>query len=75
MARNHPNSEWTVDELQAAILKEIKVFEIGQQTTTSPSQQQAVHTASFYTAAMNRKSRRAVNGKRILQWKSCSQWL
>ena len=63
MARDHPNSEWTVEELQTAILKEIKVFEIGQQTTTSPSQQQAVPTASFYTAAMNRKSRRAGGGK------------
>ena len=55
MARDHPNNEWRVAELQAAILKEIKVFEIGQQTVTLTSQHQPTPTASFYTAA-NRRS-------------------
>ena len=54
IARDHPSSEWTVEELQMAVLKEIRIFEIGQETTTSPSQYQPIPTASFYTR-MNRR--------------------
>ena len=53
MARNHSNSEWTVEELQTAILKEIRIFEAGQ-TSTLTNQQQPTPTAAFYTSA-NRK--------------------
>ena len=54
MARDHPSSEWTVEELQMAVLKEIRIFEIGQHTTTLPSQYQPIPTASFYTG-INRR--------------------
>lgn len=62
MARNHQNSTWIVEELQATILKELRVFEAGQQT--SP-QHQSTPTASFYTAANRRKgyTRRETNSK------------
>jgi len=32
MARTQDSSEWTVEQLQAALLKEIRIFEAGQQT-------------------------------------------
>jgi len=54
MARDHPSSTWTIEELQAAILKELKIFEVGQQTSTLINQQ-STPTASFYMGANKRK--------------------
>ena len=54
MGRDHPSSTWTIEELQAAILKELRIFEVGQQTSTLTNHQ-AIPTASFYTGA-NRKT-------------------
>ena len=30
MARDHPSTTWTIEELHAAILKELRIFEVGQ---------------------------------------------
>jgi len=54
MARSHIKTEWTVLELQAALLNEIRIFETGQQTSQLYSQQ-GNPTASFYTG-LSRKS-------------------
>ena len=54
MARDHPSTTWTIEELQAAILKELRIFKIGWQTSTLTNHQ-AIPTASFYTGA-NRKT-------------------
>ena len=48
MARDHPSTTWTIEELQAAILKELRIFEVGQQTSTLTNHQ-AIPTASFCT--------------------------
>ena len=49
IARDHTSAEWTVLELQAAIHNEVRIFEIGQQTSTLSSQQRN-STATFYTS-------------------------
>ena len=50
MAQDHSNTEWTVEEVQASILKEIRIFETGQ-TSTLTYHYQPTPTASFYTVA------------------------
>ena len=54
MARDHPSTTWTIEELKAAIMKELRIFKVGQQTCTLTNCQ-AIPTASFYTGA-NRKT-------------------
>ena len=54
MARDHPSTTWTIEELQAAILKELRIFKVGQQTSTLTNHQ-AIPTALFYTG-VNRKT-------------------
>ena len=50
MARDHQSTTWTIEELQAAILKELRIFKVGQQTSTLTNHQ-AIPTTSFYTGA------------------------
>jgi len=45
MARDHYDTEWTITDLMASILKEIRVFEPGQRTNPMPT------TNSFYMGA------------------------
>ena len=51
LARDHDQLRWTLDDLQAAMVKEIRVLESGLYTTDSPpSLSTKTHaTASFYT--------------------------
>ena len=48
LAREHTNTEWTIDELMSAILKEIRVFESGFHTTNS---QTTLSTAAFHVGS------------------------
>ena len=52
LARDHDQLRWTLDDLQAAVVKEIRVLESGLHTTDSPpSLSTRTHaTASFYAA-------------------------
>ena len=52
IARDHYNSEWTIDEFLSKVLKEIHIFEPGQHTGHSHSSARGyatATTASFYT--------------------------
>lgn len=51
LAREHPDLEWTIDDLREAILKEIRVFEAGVYVNSSSlpiSQESMSVTAAFY---------------------------
>ena len=37
IARDHYNTEWTIDDLLAGILKEIRILEVGQQSSWKPT--------------------------------------
>lgn len=50
MARDHATTTWTIEEFQAAILKELRIFKVGQQTSILTNQL-AIPTAAFYTGA------------------------
>ena len=71
LAREHSDLQWTIDELQAAILKEIRVLESGLHvtdhalTTTNPPA-----TASFYTAIRGGRPLTS-NGKKKLPCVYC----
>ena len=57
LARDHENREWTIDDLQSAILKEIRILELGiQSTNTFISQLPAIPTASFVTTTVRKKN-------------------
>ena len=57
IARDHENREWTISDLQGAILKEIHILELGiQNTTTLTSQLPAIPTASFITTTTRRRN-------------------
>ena len=49
MARDHYDTEWTVEDLMASILKEIRIFEAGQHTGRRTSSMST--TSSFYIGA------------------------
>ena len=49
MARDHYDTEWTVEDLMASILKEIRIFEAGQHTSRRPSSMST--TSTFYMGA------------------------
>ena len=51
LARAHGTDQWTIDELQHAILEEIRILEMGTSNTTKSSQ---LPTASFLTNADRR---------------------
>ena len=54
MARDHYDTEWTIDELLASVLKEIRIFEAGQDSKHKHSNTRASPlptTTSFYTGA------------------------
>ena len=51
MARAHESSQWTVQQFQVFLLKDIHIFETGQQTSSLVSQERPLPTASFYTGA------------------------
>ena len=52
IARDHYNTEWTIDDLLAGILKEIRILEVGQQSSWKPTNHTSPvsTTGSFYTA-------------------------
>ena len=57
LARDHENREWTIDKLQSAILKEIRILELSiQSTNTLISQLPAIPTASFVTTTVRKKN-------------------
>ena len=57
LARDHENREWTIDDLQSAILKEIRILELGiQSANTLTSQLPAIPTASFVTTTVRKKN-------------------
>ena len=53
LARDHSNSEWTLSELQNAVLKEIHVLETGLNIVNQHKHNPLTPTASFHTAAGN----------------------
>ena len=55
MARAWDSSEWTVEQLQTALLREICIFEAGQQTSNSGIQVR-LPTASFFKSAGKKSS-------------------
>ena len=56
LARDHENREWTIDDLQSAILKEICILELGIQSTNTLTSQPAIPTASFVTTTVRKKN-------------------
>jgi len=57
MARAHDSSEWTIKQLQDAIMKEVRIFEAGHQTSHSPTQDR-LPTASFFTSTGKKSSQK-----------------
>ena len=49
MAQDHYDTEWTVEDLMASILKEIRIFEAGQHTSRRPISMST--TSTFYMGA------------------------
>ena len=62
MARDNTTTTWTIEELQAAIMKELRVFEVGQQTSTLMNQP-AIPAAAFYTGTNKKTGHRDTNSK------------
>ena len=62
MARNHATTTWTLEKLQAAIKKELRVFEVGQQASVLMNQP-AIPTAAFYAGTNKKTGHRDTNGK------------
>lgn len=57
IAWDHENREWTISDLQDAILKEIHILELGiQSTNTLTTQLPAIPTASFVTTTTRRRN-------------------
>ena len=57
LVRDHENREWTISDLQGAILKEIPILELGiQSTNTLTSQPPAIPTALFVTTMTRRRN-------------------
>ena len=56
IARVHECSQWTMQQLQVSLLREIRIFETSQHTGILWSYQHLTSTASFHTAT-DRKSR------------------
>jgi len=54
MARAHESSQWTMEQLQASLVKEIQIFETGQPTSSLETLEGPKPTASFY-ATENKK--------------------
>lgn len=68
LAREHSDLEWTIDEVQAAVLKEIRVFESGLYNN-DPSSYTSVPrtppaTASFHTAVKGGRNTTPSSGKK-----------
>ena len=63
LARDHSNSEWSLNELQDAILKEIRIFETGLHIV---NQNSLIPTASFHTNAVRnpRPTHNSSDGKK-----------
>ena len=62
LAREHPELEWTIDDLREAILKEIRVFEAGLYVTPNSlpvSQDPMSVTAAFYAGTHDSRQRNA----------------
>ena len=55
MAREHCNSEWSIDDVMASMLKEIQIFKMSQQYTgkTISHDTTMLTTGSFHTSAYN----------------------
>ena len=51
LARDHSNSEWSLNELPDAVLKEIRVLETGLNIVNQHKQNSLTPTASFHTNA------------------------
>lgn len=51
LARDHSNSEWSLNELQDAILKEIHISETGLHIVNQHKQNSLIPTAAFHATA------------------------
>ena len=49
MARDHYDSEWTIEELLDSILKEVRIYEAGHQPGRNPRTNSSPTTGSFHT--------------------------
>ena len=58
LAREHDNLEWTLDQLQDSIVKEIRVIEAGTFLQSPQPEDYHCPTASFHTGTMNRTENR-----------------
>ena len=68
LAQEHSNLDWSIDDLQAAILKEIRVMETGFYTSEAPSStlKGLQSTASFYPGIKGSSINSSRNGKKKL---------
>ena len=66
LAREHSNLDWSIDDLQAAILKEIRVMETGFYTSDAQSStaKGSYSTASFYAGIKGSRINPPSNGKK-----------
>ena len=61
IARDHGNDEWTIDELQDAVLKEIRILEMGIENPLNKKSDLPTPTASFHTGSNRRPTRNPSN--------------
>lgn len=73
MARDHYNSKWTVDELLAGILKEIRIFEASQRSSRRLNTRTSSlpTTSSFHTSAHTNRGTSHEKSKRSLSCIFC----
>ena len=63
MSRAHDSSEWTVDQLQRAMIRETRIFEAGHRTFNSTMQDRLPTASLFTSAGKSRSSQRSQDHK------------
>ena len=70
LTRDHSNSEWSLSDIQDAILREIRILETGLHTNSQPVQNPLTPTASFHMAA-HQGARPTPNSLEVKKKRSC----
>ena len=72
LTRDHDQLRWTLDDLQAAVVKEIRVLESGLYTMdSSPSLSTRTHTTASFHAAIRGRRHPTSGGKKKAQCVYC----
>ncbi len=71
LARDHGNDEWTIDKLQDAVLKEIRILEMGIEHPLNKKSSLPIPTASFHTGSNRRPTRNPTEGQKRLTCVYC----